>query len=90
MTETVDAILESPGYKSAVAVLDREHDRIVEDIIRLTEIASPPFGEDVRGDAYLAMLREHGLEVNVEATRHDIDGLVEAIIADHEARSAAA
>ena len=62
MTETVDAILESPGYKSAVAVLDREHDRIVEDIIRLTEIASPPFGEDVRGDAYLAMLREHGLE----------------------------
>jgi len=28
--------------------------------------------------------------VNVEATRHDIDGLVEAIIAYHEARSSAA
>ena len=42
------------------------------------------------GPVTSATLREHGLEVNVEATRHDIDGLVEAIIADHEARSAAA
>ena len=61
MTETVDAIMASPAYRDAVAVLDRDHDRIVEDIIRLTEIASPPYGEDVRGDAYLEMLRAHGL-----------------------------
>jgi len=27
-------------------------------------------------------LREHGLEVSVEAARHDIEGLLEAIIAD--------
>ena len=27
-------------------------------------------------------LREHGLEPDVEATRHDIDGLVEALVAD--------
>jgi tripeptide aminopeptidase len=62
MTETVDAILASDAYKKAVATLDREHDRIVDDIIALTEIASPPFGEDVRGDAYLEMLRAHGLD----------------------------
>ena len=61
MTETVDAIIASPAYRAAVAVLDRDHDRIVEDIIRLTEIPSPPFGEDVRADAYLELLREHGL-----------------------------
>jgi uroporphyrinogen III methyltransferase/synthase len=28
-------------------------------------------------------LREHGVSVTVEAERHDIDGLVEAIVADH-------
>jgi acetylornithine deacetylase/succinyl-diaminopimelate desuccinylase-like protein len=61
MTQEIASIMASVAYGAAVAVLDREHDRIVEDIIRLTEIASPPFGEDLRGDAYLAMLRAHGL-----------------------------
>ncbi|HZU59834.1 MAG TPA: uroporphyrinogen-III synthase, partial [Solirubrobacteraceae bacterium] len=27
-------------------------------------------------------LREHGLEPHVEASRHDIDGLIEALLAD--------
>jgi uroporphyrinogen III methyltransferase/synthase len=31
-------------------------------------------------------LREHGLEPHVEAARHDIDGLVEALLADAAAR----
>ena len=61
MTQDVAAIMASTTYRDAVAVLDRDHDRIVEDIIRLTEIPSPPFGEGVRGDAYLEMLRAHGL-----------------------------
>ena len=34
-------------------------------------------------------LREHGLHVDVEARRHDIDGLVEAIVEDHRERSRA-
>src|SRR5579871_3412395 len=36
------------------------------------------------GPVTSATLREHGLEPHVEATRHDIDGVVEAILADHE------
>ena len=68
MTQDVAAIMASTTYRDAVAVLDRDHDRIVDDIIRLTEIASPPFGEDVRGDAYLERLRAHGLtEVEKDA-----------------------
>jgi acetylornithine deacetylase/succinyl-diaminopimelate desuccinylase-like protein len=39
-----------------------EHDRIVGDIITLTEIPSPPFGEEKRAAAYLEMLKAHGLE----------------------------
>jgi uroporphyrinogen III methyltransferase/synthase len=34
-----------------------------------------------------ASLREHGLEPHVEATRHDIDGLLDALRADAAARS---
>ena len=42
-------------------MLDREHDRIVADIVTLTEIPAPPFKEDKRGAAYLEMLRQHGI-----------------------------
>jgi uroporphyrinogen III methyltransferase/synthase len=31
-------------------------------------------------------LREHGLEANVEAAQHDIDGLLAALLADAAAR----
>ncbi len=38
------------------------------------------------GPVTSATLREHGLEPDVEAAMHDIDGLVEALLADVEAR----
>jgi uroporphyrinogen III methyltransferase/synthase len=49
-------------------------------------LASARLGADTRivsiGPVTSATLREHGLNVSVEATRHDIDGLLEAIVAD--------
>jgi di/tripeptidase len=44
-----------------MAALDRDHDRLVAEIIQLTEIPAPPFKEDARAKAYLEMLRAHGL-----------------------------
>jgi len=41
--------------------LEADHDRLVREIVALTEIPAPPFKEDVRGAAYLEMLRAHGL-----------------------------
>jgi uroporphyrinogen III methyltransferase/synthase len=38
------------------------------------------------GPVTSATLREHGLDVDVEATRHDVDGLLEALLADAAAR----
>jgi len=39
------------------------------------------------GPVTSATLREHGLEPDVEASRHDIDGLIEALVADAGSRS---
>ena len=66
--KTIEAIRASAGFKAAQASLDREHDRIVEETIRLTEIPAPPFKERVRAEAYMAMLKDAGLtDVEMDA-----------------------
>ena len=57
----VQKIVASPAFKTAVATLDREHDRTVADIVTLTEIAAPPFKEAAKGKAFMAMLKAEGL-----------------------------
>jgi tripeptide aminopeptidase len=57
----VKAMTGGAPFKAAVAQLDRDADRIVADTIKLTEIPAPPFKEKVRGEAYMAMLKTHGL-----------------------------
>src|SRR5687768_7758 len=65
---TVHDIRESPGFRAAMQTLDREHDRIVQDTITLTEIPAPPFKEQKRAEAYMAMLKAHGLtDVEMDA-----------------------
>ena len=51
-------VMDSATYKQAVAALRRDHDRLVEENIRLTEIPAPPLKEQAKGDAYLDMLRQ--------------------------------
>ena len=48
----IAAILAHPAYRAAVAALDADHDRIVQEIITLTEIPSPPFKEEPRAAAW--------------------------------------
>jgi acetylornithine deacetylase/succinyl-diaminopimelate desuccinylase-like protein len=67
-SETVSRIVGSAAFKQAVATLDAEHDRIVADVIRLTEIPAPPFKEAERGKAYRDLLAAHGLQdVEIDA-----------------------
>jgi tripeptide aminopeptidase len=61
----VRRVLDSASFKNAVAVLDRNHDRIVTETVRLTEIPAPPFKEAQRAKAFLEMVRQTGLS-NVE------------------------
>lgn len=60
-TATVQRVLQSPAFKKAVAVLDEQHSRIVEDGIRLTEIPAPPFKEEARAKAFAAMVKDSGI-----------------------------
>lgn len=55
-------VMASEAYRRAVATLTAEHDRTVEDIIVLTQVASPPFQEQKRAQAFLEMARAHGLQ----------------------------
>ena len=61
----VTRVISSPKFKAAQAFIDKDHDRFVQEIIQLTEIPAPPFKEQMRGRAFLEMLRQHGL-TNVE------------------------
>ncbi len=64
----VSAVIANPAYTAATAQLDREHDRIVSEIITLTEIPAPPFKEAKRAAAYADMLRAAGLQdVEIDA-----------------------
>ncbi len=58
-------VMASDTYRSAVTTLTAEHDRTVEDIITLTQIAAPSFKEETRAQAFRAMAEAHGLK-NVE------------------------
>ena len=63
----VRQVISSKSYKAAAAVLDKEHERIVQDIEMLTEIPSPPFKEAARAAAYRDMMRAAGLtEVEID------------------------
>lgn len=55
-------LLAGAKFQKAKASLAGDYDQIVKDIITLTEIAAPPFKEQARGEAYLAMLKAEGLE----------------------------
>lgn len=61
----VRGILESPAFQAATAYIEKDQDRFVRELIALTEIPAPPFKEQQRAEAYMEMLRQHGL-VDVE------------------------
>jgi tripeptide aminopeptidase len=68
-------ILESERFAAAAARLVVDHDRLISEIIRLTEIPAPPSQEAERARAFLAMVREHKLQ----EVRIDPEGNVTAL-----------
>lgn len=61
-------LMASKSFATARASLDGDYDRIIKDIITLTEIEAPPFKEATRARTYLEMLRAEGLtDVEIDA-----------------------
>jgi acetylornithine deacetylase/succinyl-diaminopimelate desuccinylase-like protein len=73
--DRVRQIQADPRYQRAVEFINRDYPRFVDELIRLTEIPAPPFGEEERGRAYLDLLRDLGLE----NTERDFEGNVMGI-----------
>jgi tripeptide aminopeptidase len=59
--QVFQALTESAVYEKTAAALADGFDRMVEELIELTEIPAPPFGEEKRGAAYKKKLEELGL-----------------------------
>ncbi|MEN2786927.1 M20/M25/M40 family metallo-hydrolase [Sphingomonas qilianensis] len=59
--QQAQALLGSAKFKRAKASLDADYDRIIADIIKLTEIEAPPFKEAARGAMFKEMLAAEGL-----------------------------
>jgi tripeptide aminopeptidase len=58
---TIQRIYNSDAFRRAAGILADEHERTVEDIIRLTEIEAPSFNEAVRAQTWFEMAQAHGL-----------------------------
>ncbi len=59
---TIRDILASPEFHAAKATIVAEHERMIADLIRLTEIEAPSFHEAARARAWMEMAIAHGLE----------------------------
>jgi len=57
----VARIIQTARFREATAFIRTDHDRFVKELIELTEIPAPPFKEERRARAYLAMLQQNGL-----------------------------
>ena len=55
-------LIQGAAFKGVVAAFDRDFDRFVRELILLTEIPAPPFGEQAKGEAFARLLREAGVE----------------------------
>lgn len=84
----IERVMASPKFQEAMAALARDHDRLIAENIRLTEIPAPPFKEEAKAKVYLDMLRQHGLadvhmdeEGNVLGLRNGAGGPLMAVAA---------
>ena len=64
----VQKILNSAGFKAAIATIDKDYQRYVDEGVHLTVIPAPPFKEAVRAKEYEKMLKDAGLtDVTIDA-----------------------
>jgi acetylornithine deacetylase/succinyl-diaminopimelate desuccinylase-like protein len=58
----VRALMNHPAVRSAVQHVEQTDDQTMADLMKLTQIPAPPFMEEERGKAFLAMMQEIGVD----------------------------
>ena len=65
---TASRILSNPKFLAAQDFVAKDHDRLVREIIQITEVEAPPFKEEKRARLFAEMLRQSGLaDVEIDA-----------------------
>lgn len=89
-TENLAELMQQEKVINAMLQIEAENQRQLQELIMLTEIPAPPFGEQARGKAFAEMLEEAGLtdvkvdEVgNVIGRRPGVSGDKTIVIAAH-------
>jgi tripeptide aminopeptidase len=72
---SVSEIIAHPAFGRAVAALTLGHDRLISEIVELTQIPAPPFSEETRAVAYMQKFAELGLEDLRQDTIGNVTGL---------------
>ena len=75
VTKAVDSVLSNDRFKKAIVHVSSEYERIVGEIVKLTEIPAPPFQEAERAQAFLGMLQESGIKDAVIDEEGNVIGL---------------
>src|SRR3954464_13323430 len=75
VTKAVDSVLSNDRFKKAIMHVSSEYERIVGEIVKLTEIPAPPFQEAARAEAFLGMLQESGIKDAVIDEEGNVIGL---------------
>lgn len=60
--EQIRSLMSHPAVRSALDVIEDTDERTMADLMALTEIPAPPFQEEARGRAFLAMLEDGGID----------------------------
>ena len=65
---TPGRILTNPKFQAAQEFVSNDHERLVREIIQITEVEAPPFKEEKRAKVYAEMMRQSGLsDVSIDA-----------------------
>jgi len=65
---TASRILSNPKFLAAQDFVAKDHDRLVREIIQITEVEAPPFKEEKRARLFAEMFRQSGLaDVEIDA-----------------------
>ena len=61
-TKEIERLVKVKKVQSAFSLIKEQEDQTIRDLVTLTEILAPPFGEDKRGKVFAKMLMEAGVD----------------------------